>query len=88
MVALLPSTYWEPLRWAWRCAGKAASGPTSLTFHSKALSPAPGQKQTPNNLHCFYKHHGSFFYRWENRESREFGAESRPESCALPPSLP
>ena len=95
----------QSLSWAWSCAlGRgAAGGPASLTFHSKALSPAPGPKLILS-VYCLYRHPDPFSQElWEtvpfvlilqmgNQGSRASGdlpkAEPRPESCVFSPMSP
>lgn len=100
-----PTTGCQSLSWAWSCVpGEgAASGPTSLTFHSKALSPAPGPKLILS-VYCLRRHPDPFSQElWEtvpfvlilqmgNRGSRGSGdlpkAEPRPESSVFFPHVP
>lgn len=65
----LPRThYWMPVPQLGLelCSGRgAASGPTSLTFHSKALSPAPGPKLILS-VYCLRRHPDPFSQElWE-----------------------
>lgn len=85
-ICLAPTTGCQSLSWAWSCApgSGVAGGPTSLTFHSKALSPAPGPKLI-RCVYCLHRHPDPFSQElWEtapfvlilqmgNRGSRESG---------------
>lgn len=104
-ICLAPTTGCQPLSWAWSCApgSGVAGGPTPLTFHSKALSPAPGPKLI-RCVYCLHRHPDPFSQElWEtapfipilqmgNRGSRSSGdlpkAELRPESCVVFPHVP